>query len=98
MLLLFSTRNQKRTGREPCQQEHQGSGVRVLGDLFDGDGEPEDACAGPSILDRDAKAEQTGVAKHLEQVLGVFPTAVDVAGARGHLVLSDPANSAPQLR
>ena len=92
-LLVLVAGDQDRPDRQPGQQEHQGGGVRVLGHLLDGDGQPEDPGARPSELGGQAQPEQVGVPERLEEVVGYSPVASICAGPRLDLVLGQPADA-----
>jgi hypothetical protein len=76
-LLLLGAGDHHRPGRQPGEQEHQGSRIGVLGHLLNGEGQSEDACARTSEFHRDAQAEQPGVAKRLEDICRVRAVFVD---------------------
>ena len=83
--------------RQPREEQHEGSRVRVLRDLLDRDREAEDAGAGAAVFGGDAKTEEAGVAEDLEQILGVFAGVVDLARPRFDLVLRQAADGLLEL-
>ena len=82
LLLLLGPGDHHRPGGQPGQQQHERGGVGVLGHLLDGDGEPEDPRPRAAVLLGDAQAEQPGVAKGLEDVVGYSPLR-SISRARG---------------
>ncbi len=82
---------------QPREQQHQRGRVRVLGDLFDREREPEDPGSPAAVLLRDHEAEQARVAEHLEEVLRVRGGRVDLAGPGRHLLLRQLADRRLQL-
>ena len=80
------------------QTEHERSRVRVLGHLLNGQGQPEDACARTSEFDRDAQAEQPGVAKRLEDIGRVGALFVDGPCPWLDLVLSQAPDRVAESR
>ncbi len=92
LLLRLGAGDHDRAGREAGEQQHQGGRVGVLGHLFDGDGETENARARPAVVGRDAQPQESGVAERLEQILRVGALFVDGAGPRPDLVLSQAAH------
>ena len=83
VLLLFRAGDHHRPRRQPRQQQHESCGVRVLGNLLDGDGQSEDAGTGAAVFLGDAQPEQAGVPEGDEQVFRVLSRLVDLPGASG---------------
>ena len=73
LLLFVVASDQDRARGQAGQQQHQGRRVRVLGHLFDGDGQAQDAGTGAAELCRQAQAEEVGIAEGIEDVLWVLP-------------------------
>ncbi len=92
-LLLLGAGDEHGPGRETGEEQHQGGGVGVLGDLLDGDGEPEDARTGSAELLGEAQTEQVGVPEGLEEVVGVLAGQVDLPRPGPDLVLGEPADA-----
>ena len=97
LLLLLAARDQHRARGQPAEQQHQGGGVGVLGDLFDGEGEPEDPGSPAAVLLGHDETEQAGVAEDLEHVLRVGRVGVDLAGPGGDLLLRELAHRGLKL-
>ena len=97
MLLLLGTRNQERTGRQAGEQQHERSRVGVLGDLLDGDGQPEDPGTGTAVRLRDAQTGETGLHEEFEEVLGVLLAQIDLARTRRDLLLGELADTGLKL-
>ena len=97
LLLLLGAGDHDRPGGQPGQQEHQRRGVRVLGHLLDGQGQPEDPGPRAPVLERDAQAEQAGVAERLEDVGRVGTLLVDGPGPRLDLVLGQAPHGIAEL-
>ena len=87
LLLLLGAGDHDRARGQPGQQEHQRRRVGVLGHLLDGEGQAEDPRSRAPVLDRDAQAEQAGVAERLEDVGRVGTLLVDRPGPWLDLVL-----------
>ncbi len=86
-LLLLGPRNQDRASGQAGQQQHQRSAVGVLGHFFNGYCQSKDAGSGAPVFGGNTKAEQFGVAKGGEEVVGVSPLAIDLSSPRFDLVL-----------
>ncbi len=72
LLLLFGARDHDRSGRQSSEQQHEPEHVRVLGHLFDGEGETQDARSRAAVLLGDAQPQQVGLREFLEDVLGIL--------------------------
>ncbi len=97
LLLIVVAGDEYRAHRQPGQQQHEGGGIRVLGHLFDGDGQAEDAGTGATQFGGQAQAEQIGVTERLEQIGRVLAGAVDLPGPGLDLVLGQATDALLQL-
>ncbi len=89
LLLCLGAGDHDRARGQTGQQQHQRSRVGVLGDLFNGQRQAEDAGPGASELDRNAQPQQAGVAERVENIARVRRLLVDGARPGLDLVLCE---------
>ena len=98
MLHRLAACDQQWPRRQPGEEEHEGGGVRVLRDLFDGDREAEDAGAGAAVLLGHAQPGQAGLDEELEEVLGILLGEVDLPRPGRNSLLGELAHGGLELR